>query len=328
VETEEKQVVDVTTSPTTLPATSTVASEPSSLATATARFSSFNRGSRPNNLAFLGRKPADLISTTSTAVPAELTSTSLHIPTTDHGLSENDGGNDAEITTTPLNEVGSTTPVSGTSIRSQPGATAARFPLKAQLANNNFPSGLPGRSRNFQVGRKEVEKGTTAVPSSAPALATTVGLVKTTTEAASTTADIKILSVESILTDDDSENELDSNDNDDNNDLSEVEDTEESQEGSDQTQEEEEDEEEEDEDEKDMGESRNFEKKTLTKLKPAPVAVPSVKKALGPPLNANIRVEFKKASALLGDTLEGEEGTKKFFVKPDGRKPRVKSNIR
>jgi len=47
-----------------------------------------------------------------------------------------------------------------------------------------------------------------------------------------------------------------------------------------------------------------------------------VKKAHKPPPNANIRVEFKKAPA--GD----DQSTRKFFVKPDGRKPRVKSNIR
>jgi hypothetical protein len=44
---------------------------------------------------------------------------------------------------------------------------------------------------------------------------------------------------------------------------------------------------------------------------------PSVKKAN----NANIRVEFKKKTA-------AENKLKGFFVKPDGRKPRVKSNIR
>ena len=48
-----------------------------------------------------------------------------------------------------------------------------------------------------------------------------------------------------------------------------------------------------------------------------------VKKARKPPPNANIRVEFKKAPVASEEDL-----TKKFFVKPDGRKPRVKSNIR
>ena len=54
-----------------------------------------------------------------------------------------------------------------------------------------------------------------------------------------------------------------------------------------------------------------------------------IKKANRPPPNANIRVEFKKASAVeeLDEPVE-EEAPKKFFVKPDGRKPRVKSNIR
>ena len=40
------------------------------------------------------------------------------------------------------------------------------------------------------------------------------------------------------------------------------------------------------------------------------------------PDNPNIRVEFKKAN------IDGVADRKKFFVKPDGRKPRVKSNIR
>jgi hypothetical protein len=38
------------------------------------------------------------------------------------------------------------------------------------------------------------------------------------------------------------------------------------------------------------------------------------------PANGNIRVEFKKE--------EGEDSNKPTFVKPDGRKPRVKANIR
>merc|ERR1712223_781974 len=51
---------------------------------------------------------------------------------------------------------------------------------------------------------------------------------------------------------------------------------------------------------------------------------PSVKKAKAAPPNGNIRVEFKKASA-----VAAEEGSDKpTFVKPDGRKPRVKANIR
>ena len=48
---------------------------------------------------------------------------------------------------------------------------------------------------------------------------------------------------------------------------------------------------------------------------------PGVQKARQPP-NANVRVEFKKAPS------QPEEQGKKFFVKPDGRRPRVKSNIR
>ena len=41
------------------------------------------------------------------------------------------------------------------------------------------------------------------------------------------------------------------------------------------------------------------------------------------PANGNIRVEFKKATA-----VAEEEGSRSTFVKPDGRKPRVKANIR
>ena len=41
------------------------------------------------------------------------------------------------------------------------------------------------------------------------------------------------------------------------------------------------------------------------------------------PANGNIRVEFKKATA-----VAEEEGSRPTFVKPDGRKPRVKANIR
>ena len=50
---------------------------------------------------------------------------------------------------------------------------------------------------------------------------------------------------------------------------------------------------------------------------------PSVQKAKSSRANSNIRVEFKKASA-----VEEEEGRKPSFIKPDGRKPRVKANIR
>jgi hypothetical protein len=50
-----------------------------------------------------------------------------------------------------------------------------------------------------------------------------------------------------------------------------------------------------------------------------------VKKARTPP-NANIRVEFKKDN--IPEESEEEVAPKKFFVRPDGRKPRVKSNIR
>ena len=57
-----------------------------------------------------------------------------------------------------------------------------------------------------------------------------------------------------------------------------------------------------------------------------------VKKANRSPVNGNIRVEFKKAPAFNEEVLEESEEEndtpKKFFVKPDGRKPRVKSNIR
>ena len=47
-----------------------------------------------------------------------------------------------------------------------------------------------------------------------------------------------------------------------------------------------------------------------------------VRKAQKAPLNGNIRVEFKKKAA----ELTGNRG--RFFINPDGRKPRVKSNIR
>lgn len=53
---------------------------------------------------------------------------------------------------------------------------------------------------------------------------------------------------------------------------------------------------------------------------------PHVKKANRAPAHSNIRVEFKKKTEA---EIEEEENTPKgFFVKPDGRKPRVKSNIR
>jgi len=53
---------------------------------------------------------------------------------------------------------------------------------------------------------------------------------------------------------------------------------------------------------------------------------PHVKKANKAPANGNIRVEFKKKSA--AQIEEEEDKPRGFFVKPDGRKPRVKSNIR
>ena len=54
------------------------------------------------------------------------------------------------------------------------------------------------------------------------------------------------------------------------------------------------------------------------KIRPLPP-----RKASKAPLNGNIRVEFKKK-------VEGDESDRrgKFFINPDGRKPRVKSNIR
>ena len=50
---------------------------------------------------------------------------------------------------------------------------------------------------------------------------------------------------------------------------------------------------------------------------------PSVRKANKAPANGNIRVEFKKKVDGDANGLRG-----KFFINPDGRKPRVKSNIR
>ncbi len=52
-----------------------------------------------------------------------------------------------------------------------------------------------------------------------------------------------------------------------------------------------------------------------------------VKKARQPPPNANIRVEFAKANIEESEE-EDDLVPRKFFVRPDGRKPRVKSNIR
>ena len=52
-----------------------------------------------------------------------------------------------------------------------------------------------------------------------------------------------------------------------------------------------------------------------------------VKKARQPPPNANIRVEFAKANIEESEE-EDDSVPRKFFVRPDGRKPRVKSNIR
>ena len=51
--------------------------------------------------------------------------------------------------------------------------------------------------------------------------------------------------------------------------------------------------------------------------------LPPVRKASKAPANVNIRVEFKKK---VEDEKSGIRG--KFFINPDGRKPRVKSNIR
>ena len=328
VETEEKVGVEETTDTTTsVPVSSTTAAEHSSLATstvpATTRFSAFNR--RPNNLAFLGRKPADVVSptTTSKAVAADQTTAVVASDEVDEEQTATMASNEEAAATTST-ETTSTT----LKIQHPPIITPGRFPLKPQLNinnnnNNNFPSGLPGRSRNFQTARKEAEKSTTTPAVTTAAVETTlVPVTRTTTTTAApvtspavaTTAQVNVLSVESILSDDDNENELDSDVSDDDED-------------------EEVDNDSEEEEEEDMDESRNFEKKLLTKQRqpPAAAVVPSVKKALGPPPNANIRVEFKKATAPPASTAEEqeeEEGTKKFFVKPDGRKPRVKSNIR
>ena len=339
---EEKPTTEVITAKsapvatTSLPeASSTILTEQSSsFATASTRFSSFNRGVRPNNLAFLNRKPAEFLSITTTAnevqVSVEQTSAaSSSTLTTEHGSDKEEGGTDDEVTislSTVSEDEGSVTaaPVLSSTLGGLPAAAAARFQLKTQAAvNSNFPSGFPNRSRNIHAGRKGVESatGTTAVPLERSTARTSTA---PTTESPATTTEIKILSVESILMDDDSENELDSNDNihtgDSNDAITNDDDTEDT----DNT----EDQEEEEEDDKHMDESQNFEKKLVSKEK---TGVPSVKKALGPPPNANIRVEFKKATA--GDAADdsissGSEGTKKFFVKPDGRKPRVKSNIR
>ena len=45
-------------------------------------------------------------------------------------------------------------------------------------------------------------------------------------------------------------------------------------------------------------------------------------------LNPNIRVEFQRAERKYQTEVPTKDTLKKFFVKPDGRKPRVKSNIR
>jgi len=65
----------------------------------------------------------------------------------------------------------------------------------------------------------------------------------------------------------------------------------------------------------------SIEEHAVTEKKKPRKKWPSVKKANRAPPNANIRVEFKKKTA-------AENKLKGFFVKPDGRKPRVKSNIR
>jgi hypothetical protein len=323
VESDEKlAAAEVTNGPTTTTTASTAASEQSSLATGTtARFSSFNRGGRPTNLSFLNRKPADFVATTVNNKPVSAVQTTAAVAstTTEYGSDEEEDNSDQQITTTEESneEVAVTTATlfSTTATTSvQPAAPAARFQVKPQLAGPSFPSGLPNRSRNFQAARKE-EATTTA--------ATTVASVKTTTEAPATTTMVKVLSVESILLDDDSENELDSNDHDDSDD----DDNDDSSDDNESSIEEEEEE------EKHMDESQNFEKKLTRKEPTTAVVVPSVKKALGPPPNANIRVEFKKAAAVTAapsaaDTVEDGDAIKKFFVKPDGRKPRVKSNIR
>merc|ERR1712106_187082 len=69
-----------------------------------------------------------------------------------------------------------------------------------------------------------------------------------------------------------------------------------------------------------MGESEISEKKKPRKK------WPHVKKANRAPPNGNIRVEFSKKSA--AQIEEEENKPRGFFVKPDGRKPRAKSNIR
>jgi len=65
----------------------------------------------------------------------------------------------------------------------------------------------------------------------------------------------------------------------------------------------------------------SIEEQAVTEKKKPRKKWPSVKKANRAPPNANIRVEFKKKTA-------AENKLTGFFVKPDGRKPRVKSNIR
>lgn len=77
------------------------------------------------------------------------------------------------------------------------------------------------------------------------------------------------------------------------------------------------------EDEESSGEEVNAPSKPIS-VKPKRKKWPPVKKLGRPPPNTHIRVDFKKA------VTEKEEPSapRKLFVKPDGRKPRVKSNIR
>ena len=65
-----------------------------------------------------------------------------------------------------------------------------------------------------------------------------------------------------------------------------------------------------------------LEKETI--LKPKRKKWPPTKKLGRPPPNTHIRVDFKKAVTKEEETTAPQ----KLFVKPDGRKPRVKSNIR
>jgi hypothetical protein len=322
-EIEEKIEGNETTLSTT---SSTTTAEQTSLTSATStttRFSAFNRGGRPNNLAFLSRKTdVSLSSTTSKVESIDQTSTAGG----NEGSDEDQASKETTSTVSNVEAAVTTLPETSSILKlpQKSIGTVSRFPQKPQLSNGNFPSGPPGRSRNLQPGRKELGKETATISgieiaavdtTAAPEFAATEG---ETSSVFATTTEINVLSVESILgEEDDTENELDSNVADDDDD--ETGDDENSHSNAD----------EEDEEEKHVGESRNFEKKLVTKQRQqsaTAAVVPSVKKALGPPPNANIRVEFKKATALQ-DSAE-DEGTKKFFVKPDGRKPRVKSNIR